>query len=547
MLDMIFKGGPIVTMVEGAMSVEAVGVLDGKIVKVGSVEEVEAFVGPRTEIIDLDGATLLPGFVEAHGHPLFSALIWGEPVVDIRAVHTPTYEAAIAKISRRVAKAAPGEFVMAVGLDPTLHQGMVEPTRDFLDTLAPNNPLAVTLFNFHGIYLNSAAVAACGYENGAPGHLDTEIIRDSNGRPWKFREEMAKRVRNAFYESCGKERAVRELKEWLGKFASAGYTTSAEIGMFPQWSGYFDALRKEYQFPIRMRLYEQVFADTPIIAQVGEGDEFFKAIGTKLWADGSLFVGNVAMTRPYLTTDMTITRMGMPEANRGNLNYSRERLKMLMVKAISAGWQLSVHTQGDETVDTVLDVYEEIFTEYSKVNGPYRLEHCSMMRPDQAERAHKLGLVCSFFNTIAYYWGDALRDDMFGPERADAVLPFGTAVRAGMRVSFHNDAPMTWPNPLLSVQFGVTRTTQKGTVLGEEECLTVEQALRAVTINAAYHLQMEDLVGSIAVGKAADFVVLAGNPLTHPAGKISEIGVLRTYVAGAEKWNAEKVVVTADA
>ncbi|MER6530557.1 amidohydrolase [Streptomyces sp. NPDC001508] len=469
----------------------AVAVQDGEIVKVGATDDVVALRGPATDVVDLEGAALLPGFVEAHGHPLFSALTWGDPVIDIRAVHTPTYQAALAKIRRRVAKAQPGEYILAVGLDPTLHVGMREPTLDELDELAPDNPLSVTYFNFHGSFLNSKAIEACGLDRRLTPDFEDLIIRDSQGRPWKFCENASWYARDIFFEKCGKDRAVRELRDWVSKYATAGYTTSAEMGMVPEWAGYFDALRQQETLPIRIRVYEQGFLDKPYVSKLGSGDDHFKTIGIKFWADGSVFVGTAAVTNPYLNTDLTINKLGLPRDNRGQEVYTREEQKRLMEAAISQGWQLAVHTQGDVTIDVTLDLFEELLRAFPNANGPFRLEHCTMMRPDQVERAHKLGLVCSFFNPLAYYWGDPMREDMFGPEFGEEILPFGTATRLGMRISYHCDSPMTWPDPLVCLYFATTRRTQSGTVLGEGERVGIGEALKALTIDAAHHLQMD--------------------------------------------------------
>ncbi|MCK1623355.1 amidohydrolase [Bradyrhizobium sp. 160] len=532
MVDQIFFNGIIITMDRAQPTAEAVAVKHGEIVRVGSTDDILVLGQPKTELIDLKGAALLPGFIEAHGHPLFSALCWGDPVIDIRAVHTPTYDAALAKIRRRVAKAKPGEYIMAVGLDSTLHDGVREPSLEELDGIAPDNPLSITVFNFHAAYLNSKAIEACGLSGDLDPTLEKHVFRDKQGRPTRFTENAFWHARDIFFEKCGKDRAVRELREWLSKYSAAGYTTAAEIGMFPDWAGYFEAVRKQETLPIRIRVYEAGILDKHYMSKLGSGDDHFRTIGIKFWADGSIFAGTAAVSRPYLNTDLTIKKLNLPIDNRGQGTYTVNEQKRLMTAAISQGWQLAVHTQGDATVDVTLDLYEELFKKYPNANGPCRLEHCTTMRPDQVERAHRLGVVCSFFNPLAYYWGDPMRADMFGPGRGDAILPFGTAARLGMRVSYHCDSPMTWPDPMLCLYFATTRKTQSGKVIGPGEQVDIATALRAVTIDAAYHLQMEHLVGSIFEGKRADFVVLDQSPLSVDPENLRSIRVLETYVDG---------------
>ena len=524
--------GDVVTMDPARPRAEAIALAGDRILAVGDRDAVMRSRGPATTLQDLAGQTIMPGFVEAHGHPLWSALVWGEPVIDIRAEHTPTYAAVMAKIGRRVAKAGPGEFLMAVGLDPTLHVGMQEPTVDELDALAPGNPLAVVLFNFHGVYANTAAVRACGLDGALDPHVAAQIRRDDAGRPWKFTEDAGELVRNAFFERCGKERALREAGDWAAKFARAGYTTASEMGTLQEWQGYIPALLRANALPIRIRAYERAIKDRPFWSRAGEGDDRYALIGMKIWADGSLFVGNVGLSRPYLNTDVTIRRMGMPRDNPGHMNYSRADLAAMIEAAAARGFQLSVHTQGDATVDTVLDCYADVLARFPDAARPFRLEHCTAMREDQVARAHAMGVVCSFFNTLAYFWGDTLRNEMLGQERGDAVLPSGTAARLGMRASYHCDSPMTWPDALLCVQFGVTRQTRLGTVLGPAQRVDVADALKAVTIDAAYQLRMDDRIGSLVPGKLADLVALGANPLTTDPARLASIPVLGTWLGG---------------
>ena len=531
--------GDVVTMDPALPRAGAVAFEGDRILAVGQREEVLRMAGPDTRLHDLGARTILPGFVEAHGHPLWSALVWGEPVIDIRAEHTPTYAAALAKIGRRVAKAAPGEFLMAVGLDPTLHAGMQEPTVDELDALAPHNPLALVLFNFHGVYANTAASRACGLDGALDPHVASQIRRDDAGRPWKVTEDAGEVVRNAFFERCGKERSLREAADWVGKFSRAGYTTASEMGTLQEWQGFIPALMQQHALPIRIRAYERAIKDRPFWSRAGAGDDRYALIGMKIWADGSLFVGNVGLSRPYLNTDVTIRRMGMPPDNPGHMNYSRADLLAMIEAAAARGFQLSVHTQGDATVDVVLDCYAEVLAQHPEAARPFRLEHCTAMRADQVVRAHGMGVVCSFFNTLAYFWGDTLRDEMLGQARGDAVLPSGTAARVGMRASYHCDSPMTWPDALLCVQFGVTRRTKLGTVLGADEAVDVAAALRAVTIDAAYQLRMDDRIGSLVPGKLADAVVLGADPLGVDPLTLAGIPVLGTFLGGEPVWAAD--------
>jgi predicted amidohydrolase YtcJ len=521
-----------------AMQVEALAVRDGRVVAHGTLDQLSALEGPQTKNFDLDGRTLLPGFVEAHGHPLLSALCWGDPVVDIRAVHTPTYDAALAKIRRRVAKAAPGEFLWFLGLDPQLHDGAREPTKAELDSLSPENPMAVQTSNIHAIYLNSAALRRLNITRDTPVVPGGHVERDEKGEPWRFEERSREYVIESFYAICGERRGLESLKEWLWKFSHAGYTTSSEMGLTPMTSVFYKKTLEAETMPIRVFAYQRAVPEGKETISFEGGDDRFGMKGIKLWGDGSVLLGNVWVSRPYLNTEMTLVRMGLPENNTGRMNYSPEELHRIVMAYSALGHQISVHTHGDRTIDAVLDVYAEALSAHPNAARPFRLEHCGTIRPDQIERANTLGVVCSFFVPYLYYWGEALRDALLGPDAAAAFVPSGTAIRSGMRASLHCDPPMTWPNALLCLHLATTRRTRRDSVIGPSERVDVDSALRAITIDAAYQLRAEDRIGSLEIGKYADLVMLDRNPRDIDPEEILGVKVLGTYVQGELVWES---------
>jgi predicted amidohydrolase YtcJ len=528
----IFFGGPIITMEPGQPRAEAVAIADGRILAVGTRAEIEAHAGARTERIDLEGATLLPGFVEAHSHPLMSAMAWGDPVVDVRAVHTPTYAAVLEKMRRRIAKAAPGEIVWFLGLDAQLHAGMEEPARELLDEIAPDHAIAVQTINFHAVFLNSKALEVFGIGPGYTLPLGGEVVAGADGRPWKFKETAAWQLCNRFYKILGEERKVRSFDEWVAKFVRAGYTTTSEIMIEPGAAPMLAAAVRSRRNPLRIVGYEGVHRGGAVTVRRDNGDDDFRVIGTKLHADGSVLLGNVWTTHPYLNNAMTLKGMGLPPDNTGHASLSAEKTCELVSKYVKEGWQMSVHAHGDRTIDMVLDAYEKVLAETADVNGPLRIEHCGMMREDQIDRAIRLGVVCSYFLPYIYNWGEALRDYLLGEEAAARFVPSGSAIRKGMRTSFHCDSPMTWPDALVCLHVAVTRRTMKGAVIGPEQRVGIDEALKAVTIDAAHQLQMEDRIGSIAPGKYADFVILSQDPTACDPERLLEISILGTLIAG---------------
>ena len=537
--DTIYRGGPIVTMDPKRMQVEAIAVRDGRIAALGNLSELAPLTGPHTRMVDLAGRTLMTGFVEAHGHPLLSALCWGDPVVDIRAVHTPTYEAALAKIRRRVAKAKPGEFLWFLGLDPQLHEGAEEPSKALLDEIAPNNPVAVQTSNIHAIYLNSMALKTLSITRDTPVVPGGHVVADKNGKPWRFEERSREYVIESFYAICGEQRSLSSLSDWLWKFSKAGYTTSSEMGLTPMTSVFYKKTIEREKMPIRVFAYQRAVPEGTDTISFEGGNDRFKMVGIKLWGDGSVLLGNVWVSRPYLNNEMTLTRMGLPRDNTGSMNYTPEQLRKIIGAYAERGHQISVHTHGDRTIEAVLDIYEEVLARYPEARRPFRLEHCGTLREDQIDRANRLGVVCSFFLPYLYYWGEALRDSLLGPEVAAGFVPAGSAVRKGMRASLHCDPPMTWPHALLCLYLATTRKSQAGNAIGPDQRMDIDAALRAVTIDAAYQLRMDDRIGSLEVGKYADFTLLGRNPREVDPDDLLSIKLLGTIVEGEAVWEQQ--------
>jgi predicted amidohydrolase YtcJ len=259
--DPIFTGGDIITIDRDRPEVEAVAVIGERIFALGDRADVMRYDGPSTEIVDLDGATLMPGFVEAHGHPLMTAMSWGDPVVDIRAIHTPTYDAAMAKLRPRVAKAKPGEYLWFLGLDPMLHEGMHEPTKAELDEIALDNPLCIQTASYHVAYANTAAVRAVWDAEKAISMKGGQIVNDDNGEPWRLQEAAMMAFSNAFSDQWGDERAGREFNNWIWHFSHAGFTTTSEMGAAPDWPVRYDAAIRRSGLPTRLFGYEFVGMD----------------------------------------------------------------------------------------------------------------------------------------------------------------------------------------------------------------------------------------------------------------------------------------------
>ena len=531
----LFLGGPIVTVDSNCPAPEAVLVADGRIAAVGDLADLRAQASSGVAEFNLAGRTLLPGFIDAHSHPIWAAKTRGAPVVDVRAETVPTYAALIAKIKRRVAAAERGEYLLFFGLDAQLHPDMEAPSRDFLDTLAPDNPLGIQTSNCHALFLNSAGFAACGIDQTTPTPPGSVIERDAAGRPTgKIEEAITWSALETFYTAWGKSRLAAEVEAQIGQFVRNGITTVTEHLYLPFYkASYLAALEQGLPLP-RVACYQQATTPDMTVERMTDPDDRLWMAGVKIHADGSPFIGNIWLTQPYLTNDITLERMNLKPGHTGGTNYPQEYFERMVRRYFAEGWQMTVHTQGDRTIDMVLDLIETILLQTPRDDHRFRLEHCALMRDDQIARAHSMGVQCSFFINHITHWGAPIEDSLFGPERAAHYMPAGSAVREGMRSSLHADTPMTDASGLALMQAACTRRAGDGRCLGESECLDVKTALKSVTIDAAFHIGMEGKIGSITAGKHADLVVLDGNPLEVALDRLAAIPVVATWLAGEQ-------------
>ena len=537
MTQTLFHGGPVISLEDANPNPEAVVARDGRIEFAGTLAEAEGRLGAEHKRVDLDGRFLLPGFIDAHSHPLWAAKTRGAPVVDVRAETVPTYEAVLGKIERRVAAARPGEHLLFFGLDAQLHEGFAGPSRAQLDAMAPDNPLGVQTSNCHALYMNSAAFEACGIDETTPTPPGSIIERDEAGRPsGMIGEAITWQALETFYEVWGDERLNEEFKATIDEFIRNGITTTTEHLYLPFYKAYYlSAFKKGWPLP-RIAAYQQAVTADMQVEPMAVGDDRLWMAGVKIHADGSPFIGNIWLTQPYLDNEVTRGRMGLKAGHTGHVNYPAAYFEAMVRSYVGQGWQMTIHTQGDRTIDMVLELLERVLEESPRPDHRFRLEHCALMREDQIERAVRLGVLSSFFINHITHWGVPIEDVLFGPERAAHYVPAGTAVRHGMRISLHADTPMTDPSCLELMRAAMTRRAGDGRCVGEGECLDAETALRAVTIDAAFQIGKEDVLGSIAPGKHADLVVLDANPLTSEPGRIGDIRVEQTWLAGQCVW-----------
>ena len=272
----------------------------------------------------------------------------------------------------------------------------------------------------------------------------------------------------------------------------------------------------------RLAAYQQAVTPDMSVEDFNLGDDRLWMAGVKIHADGSPFIGNIWLSEPYLDNSVTRDRMGLKAGHTGSVNYPMEFFEAMVRNYMGQGWQMAIHTQGDRTIDMVLDLLETLLREAPRHDHRFRLEHCALMREDQIARCMELGVLASYFINHITHWGAPTEDVLFGPDRAAHYVPAGGAARAGMRISLHADTPMTDPSCLELMQAAMTRQAVDGRCVGPEQRLDAMAALKAVTIDAAFQINKEKVLGSITPGKHADLVLLSSNPLTTGSRKVAK-------------------------
>lgn len=531
--DTILLGGPILTLDPGQPRAQAVAVTGGRIAAVGPADAMLDLQGPDTELVDVGGACVLPGLVEPHTHPDLCAQCYAW--IDASGFTHRHVEGVEAALRAAVSAAEPGEWLFAFGLDPMLTEGIGSWGRERLDAIAPANPIAVMIQSMHTLFVNSRALEAAGVDENTPDPAGGgRFQRGRDGRlTGKIEEAPAEEVFLRFADRSLD--AMRErIWEQYRRYAKAGLTTIGMPGMFVPLAmlDVFEEFARRDDVPVRLVAYLRHPQVDQVDWRPGDGGDRFRVQGVKLWYDGSPYSGTMLLDEPYLESRLCCCTLGIPAGTTGHANFDPAELRELTLGLHRDGWQVLTHAQGDRGTREILDLYEYALGEHRRDDHRWRLEHCALISPDDLRRAAGLGVTPSFHVNHVYYYGPELCDAILGEERAAGLMPVGTALAEGHRVSLHADSPMYPPEPFRLMRTAVTRRTRLGDPLAPGEAITVEQALRAVTIDAAWQLFAEDRVGSIEVGKLADFTLVDRNPFTVDPVELDQIGVVSTWLGG---------------
>jgi len=527
----VWTNGRVLTMDADGRQATALVIEGDRIVAVGSDEDVQRWVPDADVELDLEGRTVAPGFIEAHGHFPGAGLVAVAADLNSPPIGPVKNIPEALEALKETDAAQPGDdWLIGFGYDDTMLEEKRHFTRADLDSVSTTRPILAMHISGHMAVVNSLALERFGITADTPDPPGGEIRKDpETGQPTGLLLETASRPLQLEALNMPPLQQVAVVRSAVDLYAAQGFTTVQNgLATLEQIKGMGGASKLGL---IPQRLV--VWPKDELGLEVAEGaldlDQYASErvhIGAaKLVGDGSIQGYTGFLSEPYHQTGEH------PADYRGYPNIDADTLSA-QVKAIHCSeQQVAVHGNGDAAIDQFLDAWEAALEACPAEDARPVLVHAQMSRADQLERMKKLGVTPSFFSAHVYYWGDRHRDLFLGPERAARISPAASAVALGLPFTTHLDTPIVPIDSMLQLWTPVARETSSGQALGPEERVSVEQALRAMTSDAAWQLRLEEQIGSIEPGKLADLVILSENPFDHD-GDLRDIRIERTLVGG---------------
>jgi hypothetical protein len=534
--DRIWSGGPIYTMNDTAMRAEAVAERAGRIVAVGALADVMRLRGPRTQMIDLGGRTMVPGFVDAHGHIVLgglqalSANLLAPPdgdVTDIASLQkvVKDWMAANAETVRRI------NLVIGFGYDNAQFRELRHPTRDDLDAISRDVPILLVHQSGHLGAMNSKGLEVTGVSAASKDPPGGIIRRKPGGQePDGVLEESALaayglKVIASLGAACIRTFARAGADLWT-RF---GYTTAQEGRATPQMAEVLKSIAAEGGFRNDIAVFVDVTSDRNyIVSNLSRTyTNRVRVAGGKLSSDGSPQGFTAYRDRPYYKP------VGdYPPGWRGYLSSKEGDLIELVDWSFKENVPLLNHCNGEGASDVYIAALRAATAKYGKADRRQVLIHGQFLREDQVDAFNELDVIPSLFPMHTFYWGDWHREHTVGPQAADNISPTGWVRQRGMIFTSHHDAPVAFPDAMRVFDATVTRRTRSGDILGPWQRVDVITALKALTIWAAYQHFEEKDKGSIETGKLADLVILSADPTRVPSDELEKIKVVETIKEG---------------
>jgi predicted amidohydrolase YtcJ len=529
--EQVFGRGRIYTLDPQQPIAEALAVLGGRLVAVGQVGDIGALIGPRTTVVDLEGATVVPGFHDAHCH----ILLFGLSLVEVNTRAAARMSDVVEAVRSAALNRPAGAWIRGGGYNENKLAEQRHPSRADLDAAAPEHPAFISHVSGHMAVANTRALSLAGITGNTPDPPGGAIERDGHGEPTgllkEAAQELVKRVLPPY-----------SLAEVEGALAAAGKKMAAEGITSAQdaWAGWiapeefraYQAASADGRLPQRVRLMVDVERlhmsngrfDFALGLHTGFGTPKLKLGAIKLFLDGSLIGRTAALSEPYLNA---------PETT-GLLTKTPNDICAQVAAAHLGGWQVAMHAIGDAAIQAGLDAIQAVMGPEAARFRP-RLEHCGVLRPDLIDRIRRLGVIVVTQPRFIFELGDGFRAAL-GDTRLRLTYPLAS-LRA-LPVAFSSDRPVVDGAPLLGLQAALAQRTASGRPYAPGEAITPEEALYAYTLGAAYSAFEEDQTGSLQAGKWADFVVLGKDPLRTAPERLHAVPILSTVVGGEVVYSA---------
>lgn len=530
--DYVFVNGEVVTVNPDDGVAEAVAVEGGKVLAVGTTEGILSLRGPHTRVVDLNGNSLLPGFIDSHLH----MLLYGTNRLGVDCKNdVGRIDEIVDRLAEQASATPEGEWVRGWGYnDQKLSEGR-HPTREDLDRVSTDHPIIAGRTCGHISAINSKALELLGITRETPDPDGGKIERDGAGEPTGVLKETAHM--SAFQESrYSPEQMVEAMGIANDDFVRLGITSVHDAGGYgpEQMRAMYGAVASG---SVKVRVYAMVcslsrseeFVEKMVAAGLvtGVGDERFRVGPAKIFTDGSSSGPTCATREPYASD---------PDDS-GILYYSQEEIDDILGSAHAAGFQITAHAIGDRAVEMVMNCIEKALKKYPREDHRHRVEHAGMVPPDLMQRMQDLGIVPIPNPAFFYEFGEGYEKN-YG-ERVEHMFPLADYAERGIVAASGSDAPVTVPDPMRGIYCAVTRKTGSGEGVGLSQRTTLVHAIRSFTLNGAYASFEEDRKGSIEPGKLADLIVLDGPILETSPEDLLTMSPILTMIGGEVVFESE--------
>lgn len=531
-LTTVYVNGDIVTMNDASPMAESLAVRDGLILAVGDATSVKKASGGNVEIRDLDGKTLIPGMIDAHGHFGFGAIV--STMADLQPPPAgPVSNFSDLKASLIKWRAANPEatWIVGMGYDDSLLSESRHPVREDLDQIAGDMPIMLIHVSGHLATCNSACLAAAGITAETP-DPDGGIIRRKTGtqEPDGVLEETAMALVQSVLPLPEGMAVLNAMERYQTYYASHGITTAQDGATSPEIVQALRGLAGMGKLKMDVVAYHRIGGVDDFTDAMTHEDAYqnhFRIGGIKLILDGSPQGKTAWLTQPY-----HVVPDGADADYHGYPIMKDEDVQTLMNGAFSRGMPVLAHANGDAAADQLLNAVTKASETTGQSDHRTVMIHAQTARDDQIDVMKTEGVIPSYFASHTYYWGDWHRDSVLGEARASRISPLKSSLDKDVTFTLHNDAPVVPPDMMRLIWTAVNRETRSGKTLGADQKISASDALKAVTLNAAYQYFEENRKGSLKAGKLADMVILSANPLTAAPETIKDIKVIETIKEG---------------